>query len=222
MTSKASQSKNSFNFCTNPFCWGCTSEPSSFAKASSKSRWRAVSAVGTSTVSSTSWSPLPLRERRGIPFPLMRRRLPGWVPAGIFSFPFPSMVGTSSSPPSAGLHERNGDRTDHVVARPLEERVRSYHHHQLEIARRLTFAREIPPALDRAGRPIFDPRRDGHRNRPRHRQEPSPAARLTRMHDQLSRSVATRAGRDRWPPERAPAESELGPAPCKLNRSRGG
>ena len=37
----------------------------------------------------------------GIPRPLRRNRCPGWLPAGIFNFAEPSIVGTATSPPRA-------------------------------------------------------------------------------------------------------------------------
>jgi hypothetical protein len=65
--------------------------------------WGSESCVGTSTTTSTSWSPRPAMRRRGMPLPRTRSTVPDWVPGGTRKRPLPSSVGTSTSPPRAAV-----------------------------------------------------------------------------------------------------------------------
>src|SRR5262249_17415845 len=63
-----------------------------------------------------------------------------------------------------GLNERDGDRARDVVARALEERMRSDRHRELEIPGRAIRTRRVAAALHGSRGTLFDARRDGDRN----------------------------------------------------------
>ena len=65
------------------FSCGRTSLPRVRASCSKSLRCSAVRRLGTSTLTTTIWSPRPLPRRCGTPLPLRVKTLPGCVPAGI-------------------------------------------------------------------------------------------------------------------------------------------
>ena len=63
-----------------PYDW-----PRLFASSSNSLRCSLVNDSGVTTRNITSWSPRPMPCRRGMPLSFMRKILPVWLPAGIFS-----------------------------------------------------------------------------------------------------------------------------------------
>jgi hypothetical protein len=92
-------------------------EPSGllFSESDSNSRsssfCRAVRFTGVSTTARCRMSPCAPPRSAGIPLPRRRICLPDWLPAGTFTrLRPPSIVGTSTSPPSAAVAMLTGTR----------------------------------------------------------------------------------------------------------------
>jgi hypothetical protein len=115
---------------------GCSLRSASRTRASN-SRWREVRLTGVSTASSITMSPVFADRSAGIPFMPQPHLLAGLAPAGTFTRALPpSIVGTSTSPPSAavGIADRHAAEQMHPVA--LEDRVLFHLDEDVKIARR--------------------------------------------------------------------------------------